>query len=89
MAGLGLKISTPAGSISRRVGVASNSQFPFGKFSNHFFFPYTCNIATAPFVVVHAIDAPLIYSDGKHPGADGTVLPTQFEYHYYNNSSDQ
>ena len=51
--------------------------------------PYTCNIATAPFVVIHAIDAPLIYSDGKHNGADGTVLPTQFEYHYYNNSSEQ
>lgn len=51
--------------------------------------PYTCNIVTAPFVVVHAIDAPLIYSDGKHNGADGTMLPTQFEYHYYNNSSEQ
>ncbi len=45
--------------------------------------PYSCNIAIAPFVVIHAIDSPLIYADGKHTDSLGRTIPTQFEYQYY------
>lgn len=45
--------------------------------------PFTCNIAIAPFVVIHAIDSPLIYADGKHTDSSGETIPTQFEYQYY------
>lgn len=50
--------------------------------------PYTCSLAAAPFVVIHAVDAPLIYADGSHNGPTGGVIPTQFEYHYYPVASD-
>lgn len=39
--------------------------------------PYTCTIASSSFVVIHAVDSPLIYSNGQHGN------PTQFEYQYY------
>ena len=39
--------------------------------------PYTCTIASSSFVVIHAVDSPLIYSNGQH----GNL--TQFEYQYY------
>ena len=46
--------------------------------------PYRTELdQSSSFVVVHAIDGPLIYADGKHLSADGkTIDPTQFKYIY-------
>ena len=45
--------------------------------------PYTLYIASSSFVVIHAIDSPLIYADGQHSDSTGQLIPTQFEYQYY------
>jgi len=43
---------------------------------------------SSSFVVLHAIDKPLIYADGKHKNANNDVVPTQFEYIYKPISSE-
>lgn len=52
--------------------------------------PYSTKLDNSSFVVVHAIDGPLIYADGKHVGADGeTIEPTQFKYLYRELTTDK
>ncbi len=43
---------------------------------------------TSSSVVLHAIDHPLIYADGKHKNQNGDIVPTQFEYKYKPLSSE-
>ena len=45
--------------------------------------PYKIELDNSSFVVVHAIDGPLIYADGQHLCSDGkTIDPNQFIYKY-------
>ncbi len=44
--------------------------------------PYTVAINNSSAVVVHGIDAPLIYADGEHYDSKGLLIPTQFVYTY-------
>ncbi len=44
--------------------------------------PYEYHLNNSSSVVVHAIDGPLIYADGKHKDANGEIVPTQFIYKY-------
>lgn len=45
--------------------------------------PSNTNLDNSSFVVIHAIDGPLIYADGKHNSLNGEYIePTQFKYVY-------
>lgn len=44
--------------------------------------PYNFQLDNSSSVVVHAIDGPLVYADGKHTDAEGNLVPTQFVYKY-------
>lgn len=43
---------------------------------------------SSSFIVLHAIDAPLIYADGEHYNANNDKVPTQFIYKYKPISSE-
>ncbi|MBP5477968.1 MAG: fasciclin domain-containing protein, partial [Bacteroidaceae bacterium] len=43
---------------------------------------------TSSSVVLHAINHPLVYADGKHKNQNGDIVPTQFEYMYKPLSSE-
>ena len=51
--------------------------------------PWTATLNNSSSVVIHAIDAPLIYADGNHYDSNGLLVPTQFEYIYKPLSSDK
>lgn len=44
--------------------------------------PWGAQINNSSAVVIHAIDAPLIYADGSSYDSNGAPVPTQFEYKY-------
>ena len=44
--------------------------------------PWGATINNSSAVVIHAIDAPLIYADGNSYDANGAPVPTQFIYKY-------
>lgn len=44
--------------------------------------PWGAQIDNSSAVVIHAIDAPLIFADGAHYDSNGALAPTQFEYKY-------
>ena len=50
--------------------------------------PWQTNLNNSSSVVVHAIDAPLIYADGDHYDSNGALIPTQFKYIYKKLSSN-
>lgn len=49
-----------------------------GKISN----PSSVQLNNSSAVVVHGIDSPLIYADGKHYDQKGLLVPSQFNYTY-------
>jgi len=49
---------------------------------------YSTTLNNSSAVVIHAIDAPLIYSDGNHYDTKGLIAPTQFIYTYKPLSSE-
>jgi hypothetical protein len=44
--------------------------------------PWGAQINNSSAVVIHAIDAPLIFADGSSYDSNGAPVPTQFEYKY-------
>lgn len=44
--------------------------------------PWTVSLNNMSSVVIHGIDSPLIYSDGKHLDSNGNPAPSQFIYTY-------
>lgn len=44
--------------------------------------PNTMLLNNSSFVVIHAINDPLIYADGEHTDSKGNTIPTQFKYTY-------
>ena len=44
--------------------------------------PYQLTLDNSSSVVIHAIDAPLIYADGQHRDSNGDLIETQFTYKY-------
>lgn len=49
---------------------------------------YSTRLNNSSAVVIHAIDAPLIYADGAHYDTKGLIAPTQFIYTYKPLSSE-
>lgn len=51
--------------------------------------PWNVTIDNSSAVVIHGIDAPLIFADGTHYDSNGLLVPTQFIYSYKPLSSDK
>lgn len=51
--------------------------------------PWNVSIENSSAVVIHGIDAPLIFADGTHYDSNGLLVPTQFIYTYKPLSSDK
>ena len=50
--------------------------------------PWTATLNNSSSVVIHGIDAPLLYADGTHYDTNGLLVPTQFNYIYKPLSSE-
>lgn len=50
--------------------------------------PHNVSINNSSAVVIHGIDAPLIFADGNHYDSNGALVQTQFEYVYKQLSSE-